>query len=70
MSHSRWDCQRSTRMIVANARPMPVSRNAIPMNLKRAGHAFTVLMVDRLPNYWLPSIAGFNSVAMECFQYP
>ena len=67
MSHSRWDCQRSTRMIVANARPMPVSRNAIPTNLKRAGHAFAVLMVDRLPNNWLLSIAGFKSVAMDWF---
>ena len=49
---------------------MPVRRNAIPTNLKGASYAFTVLMVDRLPNYWLPLIAGFNSVAMEWFQYP
>ena len=69
MSYSRWDCQGTTRMMGANARPLPVSRNAIPTNSKVGRHAFTVLMVDRLPNNWLASIAGFNSVAMEWFHY-
>ena len=49
---------------------MPVSSEATPTNLNEASHAFTVLMVERLPNYWLPAAAGFNSVAMNWFQYP
>ena len=64
MSYSRWDCQGTTRMMVANARPMPVSRNTIATNSKGTSHAFTLLMVDSLPNNSLASIAGFNSVAM------
>ena len=57
-------------MMVANARPMLVSRNAIPTILKGMSHSFTVWMVDRLPVDWLPSIAGLDYVAMEWFHYP
>ena len=56
--------------MVARARPMSVSSEATPTNLNGASHAFTVLMVERLPYIWLPAAAGYNSVAMEWFQYP